>query len=207
MKVFIGFLFLLGIFGFETAYSYVPKEGNVNAVFGPFLYQTRFPSSATGAQSSYLGDFGIMALGDVSSHGSLEIAIFHMNKMFFRQEQGNFIAEKTQAIHITMGYRWWHTNRFSTSLAIYSAYGMGDPEVVHSDFVGSTAVTTSARDTTEYGFDFAAQYEYWSSGRFAGILDARYSLSVTNKPNEYADHYGIMFGLRYFIQEKQIEKR
>jgi hypothetical protein len=207
MKVFIFVLAAASVLFFQDVSAYTPKEGNVNAIFGPYIYQTRFPGSSTGAQSSYLGDFAIMALGDVNSSGSLEIAIFHMNKMFFRQKDGQFIAEKTQAMHITMGYRWWHNDWFSTSLAIYSAYGMGVPQTVHSDFPGSTAVTTSARDNTEYGFDFAAQAELGSWRRIAAIVDTRYSFSVTRKPGEYADHYGILFGLRYFIQEKQKESR
>jgi hypothetical protein len=106
-----------------------------------------------------------------------------------------------------MGYRFWMSSKFSTSLAFYSSYSMGEPQIVYDNFAPGTTIDTSARDTTEYGLDWALQAELWQSGRYALILDGRYSLSFTNKRQEQSNHYGVLFGIRYFIQEQQIRKK
>lgn len=182
--------------------AYTPSAGNVSAILGPFVYKTNFRGSESGVTSPQLGGFGLMAVGDVDDKGSLEIAMFDMHKLYIRQQSGLFISEEKEVIHITMGYRWWLNSYFSTSLTFYSSYSLGDPKIIHSDFPIGAEIDTSARDTTEYGFDFALQSELWSQGKYAVVADARYSLSVTNKKNENSDHYGIFLGVRYEVQEK-----
>ena len=204
MKVFLRSFFLISILLLsEKTFAYTPKEGNVSAILGPFFYKTNFSGSPSGATSPYLSGTTLMAIGDISDHGSLELGIFYLNKIYFRERYGNYLAEKTQLVHITMGYRRWWTSYLSTSLSFFSAYSLGDVEIVHSDFQGVGEPTTSARDKTEYGFDAALQGEVWSLDRYAVDIDLRYSRSVTNQEHENADHYGIFVGLRYFIQEKQ----
>lgn len=187
-------------------FAYTPSEGKVSAILGPFLYKTNFQGSDSGAKSPYLGDFGLIAQGDLNNKGGLEIALLHMNKLFFRQSNGNYIAEKTELIHVTMGYRYWFTNYLAAGLSFYSAYSIGAPFVEHSDFPLNSNIDTSARDTTEYGFDLSLQSEVWSHENYAVILDARYSLSVTSKQNEDANLYGLLVGLKYMIQEKYPER-
>ena len=200
------FLFLI-FFISEKTFAYTAKEGNVSAIFGPFFYKTSFAGSASGATSPDLSGVALMTIGDISDHGSLEIAIFYLNKIYFRERYGNYLAEKTQLIHVTMGYRYWITSYLSTSLSFFSAYSLGDVEVTHSDFHGVNEPTTSARDKTEYGFDGALQAEVWSHDRYAAVIDLRYSRSVTSQEHENADHYGAFLGLCYFIQEKQKVER
>ena len=79
---------------------------------------------------------------------------------------------------------------------------MGDPKIIHSTFAAGAEIDTSARDTTEYGFDWAVQGDIWSNDKMAVIAETRYSLSVTSKEKEKSDHYGLMLGIRYLIQEK-----
>jgi len=117
------------------------------------------------------------------------------------------VTEQTQLMHITMGYKRWLNERFAVSLAFFSSYSMGDPKIVHNDFAPGDEPTTSARDTTEYGFDLALQSELWQKDRIALILDSRYSRSLTNKPSESADHYGFLLGIRYFVQDKQDDSK
>ena len=147
-----------------------------------------------------------MVNGDINNKGSLEIGIFQMNKVYMREELGKFIGEQTALVHITMGYRRWFSEYVSGSLSLSSGYSMGSPKIVHSDFVPGSESNTSARDTTEYGFDLALQTELYSQPTYAVVFDARYSLSVTNKKNENADHYGMMLGLRHTYQEKKENK-
>ncbi len=200
---YINFLFFLTILIINNlAAAYEPSSGNVSAILGPYVYKTNFTSTASGVTSPTLGGYGLMAVGDVSDHGSLEIAMFDMHKLFLRDQSGLYIVEEKEVVHITMGYRWWLNPYFSTSLTFYSSYALGNPKIIHSDFATGTEIDTSARDTTEYGFDFAVQSELWSHEKYAVVADARYSLSVTNKANEKSDHYGLFLGLRYLIQEK-----
>ncbi len=186
----------------SSALAYTPSEGNVTATLGTFGYKTNFSGSASGAASRNLAGLGLIALGDLNDIGSLEIAMFDLHKVYFREESGKYIAEEKEVIHITMGYRYWINPYFSSSLSFYSSYSLGEVRLVHSDFAPGTEIDTSARDTTEYGFDFALQGDIWSSEKWAVIGEARYSLSVTSKKSEQSDHYGVMLGVRYQIQEK-----
>lgn len=185
-----------------SAKAYTPVEGNVSAFLAPYIYKTNFSGSSTGASSPLLGGVSLIAIGDISSKGSLELGMFHMNKVFFREEGGNYLGEKTQVIHITMGYRRYWNERYSCSLTFFSAYPMGDIHVVHNDFPPGSLIDTSARDYTDYGIDFAIQSELWKSEEVSVDLDTRYSRSFTSKPGENSDHYGFLLGVRYFIQGK-----
>jgi hypothetical protein len=193
----------LWLFNSAVSLAYVPKSGNVTATFGPQLSQTISNGSRTGADNPVQNGYGLIALGDVNDYGALEIGTFYMPKIFIRESGGKFLSEKTQTMHITLGYRYWLAPSFSASLAFYSAYSMGSYNTLHSDFpAGQTVVGTSAQDYTEYGFDLALQAEVWQSGRYGVIIDSRYSQSVTNKPSEDANHYAVLVGLRYLLQEK-----
>ncbi len=184
-------------------FAYSPKEGNVTATLGPYFYRTNFAGSASGAKSSMFGDLGFIANGDINEKGSLEVAIFHMQKLFIREQSGSYLGEETELIHITMGYRRWLNSYFSASMAFFSSYAIGDPRVVHNDFPAGSEIDTSAHDITEYGFDFSLQAEVWRNEIYSVIVDTRYSKSVTPKANESADHYGAFIGLKYLVQEKR----
>lgn len=192
------FIFLLS----PLVKAYDPKEGNIAAILGPFVSRTDYQGSDTGAKAPYFGDIGLIALGDVNERGALEIGLFHLHKIYFREQNAKTMAEKVELIHITMGYRRWLTPYFSASMAFSSSYPMGRPQIIHSDFAPGSEIDTSARDTVDYGFDFSLQGELWSKNRYAVVADARYGLSVTNKQDEKGNHYGLMLGLKYLIQEK-----
>lgn len=184
----------------QQSFAYTPKSGNVSATLGPFYQRTNFAGSESGARANTMGGVGLIAIGDIDTKGSLEIAMFQTNKLFFVDENGTVLSEKLPIIQINMGYRYWINNYLSTSLAFYSAYPMGDPEVIHNDFPVGVIKDTSAHDTTEYGFDLSLTADLFTSGKASVILDTRYSLSVTPKENEKSDHYGVLIGLRYLVQ-------
>lgn len=186
-----------------AAAAYVPEEGKITATLGPFIYRTDFKGSDSGATSPVLGDVGLIVNGDASKKGALEISMFHMNKIFFRDQGGLYQAEQTQVVHIGMGYRWWLSERWSSALTFYSAYSIGDPVVVHTDFAPGTEIDTSARDLTEYGFDLSVQAELWHNEKYALVLDARYSPTLTAKDSEHENHYGVLLGFKYVVQEKE----
>lgn len=180
----------------------MPQEGNVTATLGSFFYKTNFQDSPTGASSPNRAGLSLIAVGDINTVGSLEIGLFDLHKIYFRDELGKYIAEEKEVMHITMGYRYWINPYFSTSLSFYSSYSLGETKLIHSDFAPGLEIDTSAQDTTEYGFDWAVQGDVWGNEKWAVVGEARYSLSVTSKPAEKSDHYGFMLGLRYAIQEK-----
>lgn len=191
-------LFLTG-----KSFAYDPVEGQVTATLGPIYTRTNYGGFNSEFNSSFKGGTGLVVLGDFNEHASLEISMFYMPQMFFREVDGLRIVEKTQLMHIGMGYRRWLSPYFSTSLAFYSSYSMGDPETIYTEFPATDKIDTSARDITEYGVDFALQGDLWSQDRLAVILEGRYSLSLTNKKGEKSDQYGAMLGLRYMVQEEK----
>ena len=208
MESFKSILFFIILIFCVPGFGYTPEEGRVSATLGPYLNRTNFKGSPTMEEPGYLGGMELVAVGDISDHGSLEIAMIYTPQIFIRDIGGKMLAEKIQTIHITMGYRWWHTPYLSSSLALYSAYPMGDKEIVHDDGGISQIADTSARDRTEYGFDWAVQGELWTDDRFAVILEGRYSLSLTPKKDEHSDQFGTVLGLRYIIQEeKKVETK
>jgi hypothetical protein len=201
MKVFFKILFMI-IATTETTFAYTATEGNVSAILAPVVYRTDVRNFGQDVNAPNLGGTSLTAIGDINDHGSLELSVMHMHKIYFREREDKYIAEKTQILHITMGYRKWWTGYLSTSLTFFSDYPTGDVDTVNNDF-GSNRIETSATEKVIYGFDFAAQYELWSSGRYAIELDTRYSRTVTNRDHEAANHYGYSIGLRYFIQSKK----
>ncbi len=201
------FLVIL-LFHTEKSFSYDPVEGQVTATLGPYYAKTNYAGINSDINSSYLGGIGLIAVGDINQNGSLEIGMFYVPQMFFREQGAQLLAEKTQVMHISMGYRRWINPYFSTSLSFFSSYSMGVPQVVYSDLPVGSEIDTSARDITEYGLDWSIQGDLWSYDKIAIIFEGRYSLSATSKPNEKSDQYGFLLGLRYLVQdEKKIEAR
>lgn len=198
LKILICFL-LLGYSNHLLAYT--PSEGNISTYLGPYLYKSNFETKDQ-VNSPAMTGWGLVVLGDVNSRGSLEVGIFYLNKYYYSEQNGIETVEKNGLFHVTMGYRWWLNDVFSTSLSFYSGYSSGDPVVIYTNAAVGAEVQTSAHDTVEYGFDFAVQADLYREEQWGVVLDARYSHSVTPKPGEKSDHYALMLGLHYVVQEK-----
>ena len=188
------------------SFAYEPQEGNVSAILGPFLYKTNFGRANVGYESPSRLNFGLIAIGDLNKNGALEFGIFTLKKTYLKELNSKFIIQDAELLHITMGYRYYINKLCSASLAFFSGYALGNPETAYSEFLPTDQVDTSAKDNTEYGFDLAAQYELISIKNFGLVLDGRYSLSLTPKERERADHFGIMLGLRYLISSASPKK-
>lgn len=187
----------------SLCWGYSPSEGNVSVYTGPFFSKTEVSRKTFSADAPVRLGLGAIVLGDINKNSSLEIGLILMDKDYYREDSLNYLGEETRLIHITMGYRRWLSKHFSASLTFFSAYPMGDVIVTHENITAGDEVTTSARDATEYGFDFAVQYEVWEKNLNAVVLDLRFSKSVTPKTSEDADHYGLLIGYRYLLQEKK----
>jgi len=151
-------------------------------------------------ESEWSASPGLIAEADVTRYGGLEIALFYIRQRYVQERDGRILKHRVKRIHITTGYRHWFTKWYSAAAAFSSSYSMGDADVLRDDFTNRNRPTTSAGDTTEYGIDFSMQAEPWSRGRYAVVVDARYNFSLTPKPKEDANHYGLFVGVKYFIQ-------
>lgn len=186
----------------SQSYAYLASEGNVTASYGVFLHKTNFDGSGQLKSAPILGDLGFITNGDLTDKGSLEIALFHMNKIYYRNQNNLYLAEKTELIQVTMGYRRWISEYFSAGLGFYAGYSIGDYSIIHSESGIDLQMDTSARDTVEYGFDFSIQQELWAKDKASVFADLRYAYSISNKSNEKGDHYALFIGYRQMIQEK-----
>jgi hypothetical protein len=194
------FAILLGVS--NTVSAHVPEEGKISVSLGPYFYRTNFGASSPGLHSPILGGGGLLVEGDIDNHAGLEVGLFYLHKVYFRRIDGGFIEEKIKIMYITMGYRYWFSDKFSAAAAFFSTYSMGDSTIVYSDFTPPNLHNTSAQDTTDYGFDFSLQWEFWRTPELAAFVDGRYARSVTPKDHEDSDHYGVLLALKYFVQEK-----
>jgi hypothetical protein len=196
-------LLLLTIFFFQfNARAYDPNDGDITVTLGPSLYKTIYPNTPVGINSVYRGDMGLILNGDISGKGSLEIAIFHMNKEYYKEKNNLYLIEAVQLMHISMGYRHWLNPYLSGALGLYSAYPMEQSRRVYTDFLPGDLATTSAQDKTEYGFDISVQSELRQMKYFSLIAEARYSLSMTSQTDEKADHLTWMIGMKYLFQQR-----
>lgn len=145
-----------------------------------------------------------MLEGDIDKNGGAEISISYLQKVYATRKYGVVNMEKMKRIHITMGYRHWFNSKFSAGLAFFSAYSVGQGSVIHTDYPEGLRPDSSAKDITEYGFDFSLQHEpwSWSNGKYAVILDARYSMALTSKAKEDGNHFGLLAAFKYEVQEK-----
>lgn len=199
-----GLLSFICAFCFPSqALCYQPKEGNVSAILGPVVSRTEPRGTDLDQATPFLGAMGLMAIGDIGDKSSLEIGMFHMHRIFTVTHGERIFSERSQVVHISMGYRHWWASSFATSLSIYSAYPFGAPEIIANDF-GASPPRTSLSEKTIYGADLAASVEFKEWGRYALMIDTRYSHAFEGQHHEATDHLSVLFGVRYFIQEKQV---
>lgn len=187
----------------NKAFAYEPRNGNITATLGPIASQTNMLRKPAGANNPIMGGFGIVANGDLSHSNSLETAIFYTPRLYSRIRDDFEIVEKIKRVHITLGHRWWFNRYLSASAGFFSSYAIGDPQPVFTNKPQNPddIVDTSADDLTEYGVDLAVQSDIWFDQKIAVITEARYSVGLTPKSNESTDHYALMLGIRYLVQE------
>lgn len=181
------------------AQAYIAQRGNVTATVSPYLFKENYGGYLS-EHNEWDTGISLIATGDVSSKGSLEMAAIYMKKTYFLEDGDKALAERANIFHVTIGYRHWWNPYFSSSLTIYTNYTVGSIQTLHDDFAPEENMKTSARAASESGVDLAIQGDLWSSDRYALVAEARYSYSLTKETGEFADQYGVSVGIRYFIQ-------
>ncbi len=194
------FVFLFFLFS-APALAHVPADGDIRAAAGPFGFATHEWNSSF--HSPFMGGGGLLVEGDLNKHGGLEVGIFYMNKVFSITKDGQTHTERSKKLYVSMGYRHWWNKKNSWAAGFFSSYSMGDAEIIYSDYPLGGSPHTSASDITDYGFEVSYQHEPWAHGRWAAIVDLRYSYSMTPKEHEDSNHYGVLIALKYFIQAKE----
>lgn len=194
------FFFLVGI---DRAQAYEPKTGNITATLGPIASQLNMNRKPKGTNNPIMGGFGIVANGDLSHSNSLETAIFYSPRLYYRTHDDFEVIEKVKRVHITLGHRWYLNRYLSTSAGFFSSYAIGDsqPYFTNKPQDPNNIIDTSADDLTEYGVDLAVQSDIWFDKKIAVVAEARYSVGLTPKSNESTDHYALMLGIRYLVQQ------
>lgn len=194
-------LFWFSLFLSWPAFAHQPKDGDIYATLGGFVYSTHEIDHQFDTPT--LVSPVLIAEGDLDDNGGLEISMFYLRNSFSVKKDGLIATERIKRMYITMGYRHWFNDRFSGAISFFSSYSMGELQIMRDDFAAAERPRTSASDVTEYGFDFALGAELWRSGRFALVLDTRYAASVTAKRGEDSNHYGALIALKYFVQSRE----
>jgi hypothetical protein len=190
---------LLFIFS-ATAYAHQPEDGSVYASLGPYIYQThRYHEQF---EAPWDGGFGLVVEGDLNEYGGLEITLIYMKHLFGIEREDRKLIESQTRMYIATGWRHWFNRRFSVSPSFFSSYVMGDAEIIRSEFPPTNPPRTSARDAVDYGIGLSAQAEVFQKGKFALVIDGRYSWSATAKHGEDMNVYGLLVTLKYFVQGK-----
>ena len=202
MKTLSALVTLIFLFSVQTA-AYQPQDGQVTVITGPIIYQTRQTLNSDLFKAPVRGGLGLTVLGDLDDHSAIEVELLLMRKNYYRLDQSFYASEETDLIHIALGYRHYFGPYFSGALDFYSAYSAGDPKTNYNDSPPAQPIYTSAHDMTEYGFEASLMAEIYTADRFALITDLRYAKSVTSKSDENGDHYSLMLGIRYLLQEKK----
>ena len=89
----------------SLASAYTPVDGKVTVLPGLFSYKTNYNRIISAEESPTLTNFGLLIGGDINDFSSLEISIFHMYKYYYRRQENFELIEKSQIMHISMGYR------------------------------------------------------------------------------------------------------
>lgn len=180
-------------------WAHESQRGKVMATAGPYIYQTKTDIDLNDAHSPVLGGFTLLAEGGVDKNGGVELGMTYLHKIYYRRSEGQVVAEKIKRMQMTVGYRHWFNSFVSTGLSYYSSYAMGDPTIIHNDFLGSPVYTT-AQKVAETGFDLSLQAELYRDNLFTIITDIRYSYSLSARSGEEADVMGIMIGYKREVE-------
>jgi hypothetical protein len=192
------------IFSFSLAVeAHQPARGKIFATAGPYFYQSFPDSKYVGANASLLGGFALAVEGDVDKNGGLEIGLAYLHQLYFREKNGLVLTEKVKRIKATTGYRHWFNTKFSAGLFFSNSYSIGDVRVVYNSAPIPDGFGTAAQDISDNGMELSLQHEFLSNDTTAGIVDLRYTYSFSAHSDEVKDLYGVVIGIKHFIQSSE----
>ena len=180
-------------------------EGNIHYLIGPIFYKNMYKPNSGDPNVPDRNDFSFVVQGDVNSFGSLEISMSHINRDFYRNDDGQFAAEQLESMKMGMGYRRWIHSKWNFGLILTTTYAMEEPNIIQKNPSGNT-LATSASQVSTFGFLGSIEYIPWENGQNSVVLDVSFERNLTSKPGESRDFMQTMIGFRRFVQSKYMNK-
>lgn len=194
-------IFTLFLLITTTSLAYQPKEGNISVLFGPVIYKNLFKPREDQVTPPQRLDFGLQIQGDTSSKGSLEIALIHLYKDFYRVENSEYAAEYLEVMEVDMGYRRWIAPSLNFGIFLSSTYAMTDGQTVKR-IPENNFLETSRGDTTEFGIKLSLQGVIWERGNEGISLEYSYDRNTTARRNESQESQMFILSYRKTLQSK-----
>lgn len=183
----------------HTAWSHQPNPGRGMMSVGPLA--SRSVDSPTPISSPTFWGLGIIGEMDLSTNGGLEVALmYNENQYAVLSNNTEYLVERAHRLSIPLGYRHWFTKNFSLAISFYSAYRIGAWSQLYKSSALPSNINTSARDITEFGFDFSLQADLWQSKDYIVFLDSRFLSPSTDKFGENSRTYVFILGAKYQMQ-------
>ena len=193
-------VFLLSTLLFSLkAWPHQPNPGRGMMSIGPLI--SRSVDSPTPIASPTFWGLGLIGEMDLSSNGGLEVALmYNENQYAVISGTSEYLVERAHRLSIPLGYRHWFSKSFSLAISFYSAYRIGAWSQLYRSPALSANINTSARDVTEFGFDFSLQADIWHSKDYTVFLDSRFLSPSTDKFGENSRAYVFILGAKYQVQ-------
>lgn len=200
-KLFLGHglpvVLIASVFLTLSSHAHEPIAGQGRMSFGPLT--SRFIYSPTPVPSPTFIGLGFLGEIDISKTSGIEVGMFYFESEYSVESSERWLAERAQRIYIPIGYRFWFSSKVSLAASFYAAYRIGKwTEVYRSPGISISAVT-SAQDITEYGFDFSVQTDLYTTDNYILILDSRFTLPTTDKPDENSRSYMFLLGWKFRV--------
>lgn len=191
------FCFLSGILATSLAFSHEPGTGEGRMTIG--VMSNRFIDSPAPIQTPTTFGAGITGEIDVGGRGGLEVGMFYYDGQYAVNRADLWLVERSTHIYIPIGYRYWLSNKLSFATSFYASFRIGKWTEIYRDPGITSDAVTSAQDITEYGFDFSISTDLYMGDKYTLVLDSRYLLPTTDKPDENSRAYVFLLGVKYRV--------
>lgn len=164
-------------------------------IVGAISYVTHIDSNQFDKQSPVQSGFAFGVEGKYSPQHALQADFQFLNKLYFREDAGNYRLQKKPQVYINIGYRFYLIPQLSFGLGLAAAYLNGSVKDISVNGTGASLETT-ASDITNYSLDSSIQLQLFESNNKSLIIDYRYSFGFTLKENEDLNHSALLLAYK-----------
>ncbi len=191
------FCFLLCLLTGPIAFSHEPGAGEGRVTIGAM--SNRFVDSPAPVKTPTTFGAGITGELDTGGRGGIEVSMFYYDGQYAVSKADLWLVERSTHLYIPIGYRYWLSSKFSFAMSFYASFRIGQFEEIYRDPGITVDAVTSAQDIAEYGFDFSISTDLYTGDKYTLVLDSRYLLPTTDKPDENSRAYVFLLGVKYRI--------
>ncbi|OQW53479.1 MAG: hypothetical protein A4S09_07725 [Proteobacteria bacterium SG_bin7] len=191
------FYLLFCILTSQFALAHEPGVGEGRMTIGAM--SNRFIDSPAPIKTPTTFGAGITGELDIGGRGGIEVSMFYYDGQYAVSKGGLWLVERSTHLYIPIGYRYWLSKKISFATSFYASFRIGQWTEIYRDTGISSDAVTSAQDITEYGFDFSIGADLYTGDKYTLILDSRYLLPTTDKPDENSRAYVFFLGIKYRI--------